>query len=182
MDIHYKREIERKFVLENTTYEEAFDVLCKKNFNVWDNTQYSTDSYWTHPTVDFVRLRENSKELTVKVTDKYTIVDRIEENVHVYNTADAMRLTVLLLGPPCLTLTKKFSVFSKVYEPAPGTSYTVVLCLYEVQGDPQKRLFFEVEADNIGYVDNTIHWDIDNRFELKQETRSLFTIFYTEGR
>jgi hypothetical protein len=69
-------------------------------------------------------LRENSKELTVKVTDRGTVTDRIEENVKVEEHCmdAAEKLATLLWGPPCLKLTKKFFVANIRTFPAPGSA------------------------------------------------------------
>lgn len=172
----FKREIERKFVIENESYEEAFSTLACKGRVVLNATSF--DTYWAHRGVDFIRLRDNSREITVKVTDKGTVIDRIEENVEVFKDAmpAAKRLLTLLFGDPSCVITKKFSVFEIETSPGPGTAFKAILCLYEVEGDPLKRLFFEVEAETIGIVDHILH-DLKGRFQLHVEKRSLYQIF-----
>lgn len=170
----YKREIERKFTIENMSYVEA--ALHLRRF-CWCivNTATSKDTYWESPTVDFIRLRENSKEFTIKVTDKGSIIDRIEENVVVEDTATANRLATLLFGMPKAVLTKTFSVFQTDIN-----FKKVTVCLYTVKGDPKSRLFFEVEADTIDAVDTALEV-LSKGLQLNPEFRSLYQIFKEEG-
>jgi CYTH domain len=170
----YKREVERKYVITNKNYNQAYYNL----FDISDTVTKgdSHDSYWRAPNVDFIRLRENSKELTVKVTDKETIIDRIEENVKVEDLATADRLLTLLYGPPCLRLRKEFSVFDIEIMPVPGTLYPAILCLYQVVGDKKNRVFFEIEAETIQIVDE-VYKTIHKMFTLEPESKSLFQLF-----
>lgn len=170
----YKREIERKFVLKGITYSHAF-VWLRNRAPMTINGE-SFDEYWKAPNVDFVRLRGNTKELTVKVTDKGTVVDRIEENVIVNDLEAMYRTTNLMFGPPCLTLTKKFSVFNATCRPAPGTEFKAIICLYEVTDDPEQRVFLEIEAESLKIVDVFAEL-MPKSFVLAPETRSLFQIF-----
>jgi len=176
MDI-YKREIERKFVLKGVTYGHAFVWLANRT-SMTANSE-SFDQYWKGTGVDFIRLRENSHEITVKVTDKGTVVDRIEENVEVSPEAmeDARRALTLMFGPSCLTLTKRYSVFDAEIIPAPDTKFKAIICLYEVENDPEQRVFFEIEAESLTIVDEFVQ-RMPKDFTLTTETRSLFQIFY----
>lgn len=175
MDI-YTREIERKYTLQGVSYDLAFKVL--KDFCQVLASSNSYDQYWKAPHVDFIRLRENSKELTVKVTDKTTIVDRIEENVvlDANSMESARKALTLVFGPPCLKLTKDFSVFKYKMAPVIGTAYEPILCLYKIEGDPEDRLFFEIEAESLKIVDFA-YYSLQRIFRLTPETRSLFQIF-----
>lgn len=182
--MEFKREIERKFIVKGTTYEEARKFLG--TLAIPDLHAISYDLYWEAPNVDFVRLRDNSQELTVKVTDKGTVVDRIEENVLVSDEsmATAGRLLTLLFGPPKMKLTKKFSVY-RMYEPAAKHLMTykyneVVVCLYQVKEDPTKRLFLEVEANSLDVVDEFLR-EIHAKLTMTAENRSLYQIFSEEG-
>src|ERR1700685_2635978 len=126
------REIERKFTVEGLTYEEAYAVLNNRYTLEIDATSF--DLYWSAPNVDFVRLRENSRELTVKVSDKGTIVDRIEENVVINQECmgDAIRACTLLFGEP-MKLIKNFSVFNTlVYNMYDDEYVKTIVCLYTV--------------------------------------------------
>lgn len=173
MDV-YKREVERKFIIQGMSYELAYGYLSFL-FDPSVKTTTSFDLYWPAPRVDFVRLRENSQEITVKVTDKGSILDRIEENVQVEDMGAAQRLLTLLYGNP-ISLTKKFSVFDTVVRPAPGTNFPAILCLYQVEGDPLGRVFFEVEAESLAVVDYVLD-TLTGRLDLKAEIRSLYQIF-----
>lgn len=172
----YKREIERKFIIKEINYYRAIESLLANDAHITTPTIKSFDVYWNSAKVDFVRLRGNTKELTVKVTDKTTIIDRIEENVVVEDIDTAKRLTTLLCGEPSLTITKKFSVFNIFISPAPGTKFEAILCLYEVEGDRENRLFFEVEAESIKIVDLVVK-KFEEVFLLQPESRSLYQIF-----
>jgi hypothetical protein len=175
--MEYKREIERKFVVD-IDYNAANILLG----NVFSNGRWvieavSFDLYWKAPNVDFIRLRDNSNELTVKVTDKGTVTDRIEENVVVErdSMATTERLLNLLYGKPGLTLFKKFSVMSLKTD-----NTEAVICLYEVYNDPKARVFLEVESDSIEIVNSVVEC-VETYFVMYPETRSLFQIFIEEG-
>lgn len=170
------REIERKFTITEGTYNTAFEFLS--TVSVPKITATSFDLYWATSKADFIRLRDNSAELTVKVTDKGSIVDRIEENVVVERASlpACKRLLTLLYGEPTLKLTKKFSVFQYTFTPAPGTHFQAILCLYKVTEDGQDRVFFEVEAESLAIVDAALT-SLGNALPLKSENRSLFQIF-----
>jgi hypothetical protein len=159
----YSREIEKKFVLRDMGYEEAMFLLSKKYTMTALST--SVDRFWQARGVDFIRLRENSREMTVKVTDKEDITDRIEENVVVEDVDVAYDFLTLVYGEPCLTLTKTFVVFK---------AGEAVLCLYAVLEDPARRVFFEAEADSIEKVNTAV---LEARLPLIPEKRSLFQIF-----
>lgn len=171
------REIERKFTVEGLSYDEAYAVLRDKFNCLVDSTSW--DLYWKAPNVDFVRLRQNSRELTVKVTDKHTIVDRIEENVVIDDGSmvDCARQQTLLYGAP-LHLTKKFSVF-ETYSTSMFKESLVVVCLYSVAGDPKKRVFLEVESDRLDMVDQVVA-NLYHKFTLTPVLHSLYQIF-SEG-
>jgi hypothetical protein len=176
----YNRERERKFVLNNVSYTEAYHLLLCHS-RVLLNAS-SSDSYWKAPGVDFVRLRENTREITVKKTDKGTTTDRIEENVEVYQESmpKAGNLLTLLFGNSCLKLSKNYSIFEMIDSPAPGITYQAVLSLYTVSGDKGKRIFFEIEASTLEVVDHMLA-KFDGVLSLSIEKRSLFQIFREEG-
>ena len=172
----FKREIERKFVVQGSTYEEAANAVSLVARTIVSGNSF--DLFWEAPGVDFVRLRENTRELTVKVTDRETVIDRIEENVEVLKDSmpAAKRLLTLLYGPPALKLTKHFSVYDAVIEPVPGTCYRAVISVYSLKEDTEGRVFFEVEADNLTVVDYILK-SLDFGIKTTPEYRSLFQIF-----
>lgn len=176
MDL-YKRELERKFVLKGTNYTTAHQFLLSVAREIAP-PQVSFDRYWKSPRVDFIRLRENSMELTVKVSDKGTVTDRIEENVRVFyeDMEAAARFSTLVFGPATLELQKKFSVYRTTVSPAPGTAFEAILCLYQVLGDPKERIFFEVEAESLAVVDYMLG-KLEGSLQLETENRSLYQIF-----
>jgi hypothetical protein len=165
----YAREIERKFTVDGISYEKALADLKERYSFILDATSY--DLYWKAPNVDFIRLRENSRELTVKVTDKGTVVDRIEENVKIEKGAlsDCTRLLTLLHGEPMM-LVKKFAVLH-----SPMTT----ICLYQVAEDLKERVFLEVEASALDYVDHTVA-NLKRHLDLTAVPYSLYQIF-SEG-
>lgn len=170
------REIERKFTVEGLTYEEASAMLSHRYGSLINAISY--DLYWESPGVDFIRLRENSRELTVKVTDRGTIVDRIEENVVVEHGSmeSAARQQTLLHGEP-MKLVKRFSVFQTFVNPDPNMDTSVaIICLYTVSGDKKNRLFLEVEADNLFTVDYMVTV-LMRKLTLTPVMHSLFRIF-----
>ena len=170
------REVEKKFVVKGLTYEEAYAVLRDRYACRIDATSY--DLYWAAPNVDFIRLRENSRELTVKVTDMGTVTDRIEENIVLEKDSmpDATRAMKLLYGEP-MKLIKTFSVFDTlVYKMFAHEYGKVVICLYQVYGDPQRRVFLEVEATGMNSVD-TVVTSLENKLDLEWVPYSLYQIF-----
>ncbi len=179
----FNREIEKKFVVNNYTYREAYDLLFHSNIpDKLLMTQQSIDTYWLAPGVDFIRFRANTNELTVKVTDKGTVTDRIEENV-ILNEKEMNnlhRFMNLVHGEPVLKLIKTFSVFEYSYM-ANGCRIPLHVSLYYVQEDLKKRVFLEVESENLQIVDNFITNYLD-KFDLKQVNKSLFKLFYKKNK
>ncbi len=161
--MEYKREVEKKYMLYDTNYEEAKSILSKRYPIIEDAV--GVDWFWRVPGVDFIRLRQSSRELTVKVTDRGDITDRIEENVVVSEVDRAYAFMSLTHGDPCLTLTKEFCVFK-----APDA----ILCLYRVLEDKARRTFFEAEASTIEQVNLAT---VKVPLPLILEKRSLFQIF-----
>lgn len=162
----YAREIEKKFTL-NVPFQEALVTLEKLFPNpdkILEGT--SSDTFWKAKGVDFVRLRKNTSELTLKITDMDTIEDRIEENLVVdYETA--YRMCEILFGKRAGELQKTYNVFYINNE--------VVVSLYKVLGHPQ--VFLEVEADDI-YTVRQYSNQLRQTFDMKQEYRSLFQIIF----
>jgi hypothetical protein len=172
----YQREVEKKYVVDWAygTLAELESWVSPAIKVVRTIHGHSSDLFWKAPNVDFVRLRENTRELTVKVTDKGTVTDRIEENVVVEDIEVAAKLQTLLFGSSCLTITKQYSVFYL----ALSEGQEAVLSIYTVEEDPETRVFLEVEATNIETVDKVAsELILKTSLSLKQEKRSLFQIF-----
>src|SRR5271169_6747694 len=129
----YQREIEYKFTVSGMAWSDLLAFL-DSNYNTTLQPQTSHDLYWKNDKVDFIRLRENSRELTVKLTDMGTIVNRVEENV-VIADAESMaaceRMQTLLNGP-AMKLTKTFAAYE---------ASSVIVCAYTVHNDPLSRIF-----------------------------------------
>lgn len=162
------REIERKYVVGTPGANTLTDVerYLDHKFSSAEKVplQVSRDVFWTFPGVDFVRLRQNSRELTIKRTDKDTIEDRVEENLLVPSFRAGLRWAVATFGDPIGSLEKNFVVY---YLP------TFIVALYQVTGD--NRIFLEVEADAIGIVQE-VERELREHLMLDQQYRSLFQI------
>lgn len=160
--MEYAREIEKKFILNNISFNEASYRLRVLGAVIEEGA--SKDYFWEAPGVDFIRLRHNTFELTIKKTDKVDITDRIEENLTVGSIPVATRFIHLLFGSPSLVIQKEFLVVRYA---------ECMLSLYTVSGDQKERLFFEVEANDIGTVDKVSSSLFPNK---TLETRSLYQI------
>lgn len=163
----FKREVERKYVIK--------DVLSMYLAHSWLRTFFkdsridagiSSDQFWTAPGVDFIRLRANTKELTVKITDRGTIEDRVEENLPVRDLVDAERWATAVFGAPVGTLEKVYQIYY---------THHCIVSLYEVTGYP--ALFLEIEANDLDTV-KAVEADLSEQFTLEQEHRSLFEIIF----
>ncbi len=164
-----QREIEKKYRVLVANAEDVEDFILEDlKGEVLEDQEVSIDNFWRAAGVDFVRLRANTRELTVKVSDKGSTFDRIEENVVVDDLEIARRFCTLLYGH-AVELTKTFSVYS-----LPGG---VVLSLYTVNGC--EDLFFEVEGPSAASV-NEVSEVFEQEFELEREQRSLYQIFFTD--
>lgn len=166
--MNFKREIERKYVIK--------DDLSMYMAHSWLRTFFagsridagiSTDVFWVAPNVDFIRLRTNTQELTVKITDKGTIEDRVEENLPVEHLGNASRWAHAVFGSSVGTIEKVYQIYH-----AQG----FIVSLYEVTGYP--ALFLEIESDSLDKVIE-IEGAMRRQFTLEQEHRSLFQIMFS---
>lgn len=164
--MNYKREIERKFTVLSARFEDVTGRIEDFGGEVIEEYQTSTDCFWHQSGVDFVRLRKNTLELTVKVSDKGTVVDRIEENIVVKDYDTAKRFCILTFGDNYYELAKTFVVYS---------FRGAVLSVYTVEGSSQ--LFFEVEADTLELVDEVSEF-FESEFSMRRESQSLFKIIF----
>jgi hypothetical protein len=172
----YQREKEKKYVVsmpKDLSLADRYDVAKYTLNTLFPDAEIlegvSTDTFWTQKGTDFIRLRRNTSELSVKVTDKATIEDRVEENIVVEDFDTAYRFSTAVFGQPVGTLTKHYYVL---------TLSTFIIALYTVEDDD--RLFLEVEADDISIVTDVAGL-LHDHFEMKQELRSLFQIIFGEA-
>lgn len=165
----FNREIERKYVIK--------DALSMYTAHSWLRTLFtgrridagiSTDKFWVAPNVDFIRLRANTQELTVKITDKETTEDRVEENLLVKDLRDADRWATAVFGAPVGVVEKVFQVYY---------TETCIVSLYEVTG--REEIFLEIEADTLDAV-KALESTLREQFTLEREYRSLFQIVFSK--
>jgi len=175
----YSREIERKFVVEGL-YGDNLEAVCDFLAGAFDRPPFeeatSVDRFWRPPNVDFLRLRDD-RDLTIKVTDRSSIVNRIEENVKVDNVAVAEKMFTLIYGEP-KKLTKTYKVW-RLFSYKTKFEKPLYVSAYSVEGD--NRVFVEVESEEADQVDSTSILLV-NIMELRVETRSLYQIFFSEER
>ena len=164
----YKREIEHKHVLHNVTMADADATIQMVFPGSLEEQGTSKDVFWRHHMVDFIRLRANTKEMTIKITDQDSINDRIEENVKVDDLEVTSRLLNALHGEPMGTLTKEYLVY---YTPL------AIVSLYRVQEDTQARIFLEVEADDLEVVQD-ISEVFKEYFSMTKQEKSLYGMFF----
>lgn len=168
--MNFKREIEKKFVVQGGySFAEVDKFLSLFLPDAHVEEGVSTDYFWASPNVDFIRLRENTKELTVKITDKLTIEDRVEENLKV-KFEDAQRWANAVWGNETLRLKKTFKVYYDQF---------FIVSLYTVEG--RSELFLEVESDLMATV-NQVSGSLKQIYDLKQEMRSLYQICLPSGK
>lgn len=162
----FKRELEKKFVV----YGPSLGTVWSKLKAIFPDADYmsgiSTDTFWNQNGTDFIRLRANTKELSVKITDKSTIEDRVEENMVINDLETAQRFATAVFGKPVGTLEKNYYVL---------TMPEFVIALYTVTG--REEVFLEVESDTMFMV-NEISDLLQDYFDMEQEMRSLFQIVF----
>lgn len=175
--MNFNREIEKKYVLvrgasTSSLKDQYYAAIFRLNSlfpegEVIDGS--STDTFWKQPGTDFIRLRRNTSELSVKISDKGTIEDRLEENVIVKDFDVAQRFATATFGQSVGTLEKNYFVL---------TMPNFIISLYTVTGDD--RLFLEIEADNVDIVTDVAGILMDY-FEMKQEHKSLFQLIFGDA-
>lgn len=165
----FKRELEHKYIVANMPFGDAQECLLELFPAEEAQEGASYDTFWVHEGVDFIRLRENTSELTVKHTDRETTEDRLEENVVVQDYETAYRFACATFGPPAGSLYKDYLLLE-----VPGA----VISLYKVRG--LDEVFLEVEADTVGAV-REMSARLMEYFDLKRENRSLFALMFGEA-
>lgn len=167
--MNYKREVEQKFKADpRLSYYAVVDALSGLLTGCSIKEDTALNIYWQQPGVDFVRLRENPLELTIKRTDKETIEDRIEENLAVDSFNDAERWATLSFGEPVGEFKNRYTIFTNE-----AANWTV--SVYQVQGTP--TVFIEVEAQEMMTVEE-VSWAVGTVVEMEQEMRSLYQIMF----
>lgn len=175
---HKNREIEKKFIVSNKNL--SFKEVCffvKNCFieDLWDDeiTGRSSDVYWHSPspqTADFIRIRQyptGDGQLTLKHSDQGTNVNRIEIDVGVHKSSQAVEFVTKLLGSPIGEIEKDHLT---LFWHLRGYAASV----YKISSHPD--IFIEIEAKTIEDVDNLVG-KLDG-IELDQEHRSLYQIFF----
>lgn len=167
----FKREIENKYILQDISFEDAKRTLSFLYTEMEPEKGISTDTFWKAPGVDFIRLRANTQELTVKITDRGSIQNRLEEDLQVPTLELADRWATAVFGPKVGVIEKTFYIYYLE---------ECVLSLYTVTGRPE--VFFEVEVypeiPEGEKVLDIYSRDFEKLFDVKRETRSLFQICF----
>jgi adenylate cyclase class IV len=130
----YSRELERKYIVDMNSVAAEFRLNVMFPGAESSLRGRSKDTFWEAPGVDFIRLRDNTRELTIKITDKGTIEDRVEENVVVNSINTTRRILNVLYGPHTIELWKNYYVLKL------GDCH---ISLYTVDG--LEQVFLEVE-------------------------------------
>jgi len=167
------REIEKKFIVSENIYNDLYSQF--EALDLFPIVGVSRDIFYNAPNSDVCRYRENTEEFTIKVNDKSTIIDRIEENTKIdTNSKESfLRSLSILFGPPSLILTKTFNIF---------TFGECVVSLYTVREDKKNRFFLEVESsslENVNEFIETLTFPIGESLPELQ-TKSLYKLFLEE--
>ena len=160
----YKRELERKYIVDMSAAGAEWRLKVMFPNCLETHRGRSQDIFWSHPTVDFVRLRGVTNELTIKISDKGTTEDRVEENVVVDDMAATERMATALFGAPVGQLWKNYYVMK-----LPSAH----LSLYTVDSVP--GLFLEIESNSLNSVREMAE-SIERFLPLEREYRSLYQI------
>lgn len=171
------REIEKKYVVEAGLPHIEVDRMLRKLLNYDRLSQgLSKDVYWAVPKgsrAAFARLRhfpDGTGQLTVKVVDKKSNVDRIEINLELDSekaVSSAQAYMTHLLGYAPLGSVEKLYRVLWLANGANVSTYRVV---------DDHRLFLEIEAPELQQVD-MIAETVGTHVLMRQEPRSLFEIF-----
>lgn len=161
------REIERKYRLMD---EVSLSLYHNYLSSIYKHASFiegtSIDIFWKHKGVDFIRLRENTLELTVKVTDGSSIENRIENNLKVENFEKGLKWATTVFGNPVGANRTTFYIY---YLP------TAEVTIYEVKGYDQ--VFLEIEAGSIEEIER-IENILKSTLRIEQEFKSLFQILF----
>lgn len=176
------REKEIKMSVVGTDDRNAVDHAVRALFKdeIVDTVQArSKDIYWHCPgnrTDRFIRVRfmagsGGKGQLTVKVTDRGDIKDRIEIDVPVDDAEKCVQLLTLALGENNGTVEKYYSVLFLDKDDHDNN-----ISVYRVTGDT--TVFVEVEARRSAQVDSVVKKLTDQlSYKLEREERSIYDIF-----
>jgi hypothetical protein len=158
------REIEKKYRVKNFGYLQTLREL-KEDYEIIDE-DVSRDIFFKSEGNDFVRLRENTKELTVKRTDRETTVNRLELNLKLKGSFEFHRVWAeTVFGNQVGELLTVFAVFRTT---------RAIISLYRVSVADDVFLEIEVGDENdIQSVEDDLKY-----LGLEREHRSLFQIFF----
>lgn len=164
------REIEKKYRVKNF----GFNQTCRNLREVFASMDrgVSTDVFFKSPGNDFVRLRQNTLELTVKRTDKGSTVDRMELNLNLDRSNKdtfnfARKWATEVFGPEVGKLVTGFEVF-----------HTGLAAISVYHTHLSEDVFFEIEVQDEKDIQA-----VEDRWKflgLEREERSLFQIFFGE--
>lgn len=175
------REIEKKFVLNQgyglrpdiPTMFAALDICAEEVRKIAKIKKYShgvdADYYWRVSKNATLRLREKSSddlgELTIKLNDKGTNINRREENLAVESAEKALTILRLVHGTEEGLVNKFFTKFK-----FQGGEVAIYKVLH------QDTIYLEVEASNERTV-NRIASRLQKRLSLTPETRSMYELY-----
>lgn len=169
------REIERKFHTDSLSFQGmglVLSHLLKKSPYVEGE---STDHYWkiSNDRNSFSRLREHEDhyEITIKKEDNGTYSDRIEIDLKLQPTSrdSVIAYQEIAFGPSVGYINKKYAVYFL------GSKWdTVSFYEIKVKGKKIPGIFIEVEAKDIGTVDETANMLKSRVPGLKEVGTSLF--------
>ena len=178
------REIEIKLlVLDNTAYSvvnrairKFAQKICPEHEEISGN---SYDLYWKaskSASADFVRLRRNDSGawITAKATDRGDNIDRVEIDLKVDSYSQAKALLECSFPDAPVKIKKKYHVYFL------GCEHDSI-SVYTVSGDPDSKVFVEVEARSLDTVKDLVMGLIENTNERYGWSKSsLFNLFVEE--
>lgn len=167
------RELEKKFHAIGKTPSSIVKIiesLLSSRFVIDRNFSGSSiDYYWKSPnpkTADFLRLRLDTSELTVKHTDKGNVSDRVEIDVPLVDVNQTYAFMNQVFGKPQGKIIKHYTVMSI-------DDHNVEISVYKVKGS--KITYVEVEARNQKRLDWFVEL-IKAKVKLKLLNKSLYQL------
>jgi CYTH domain-containing protein len=171
------REIEKKFLINTKkSLTKIFSelIVVYGDYISGVTVGSGTDYFFSVDKASILRVREYDEgggEVTVKTTDKDTIVDREEINIKL-STANDVKMAKLLIsklhGEPTYTVWKKYMIVW--LEMLQGN-----VVIYQTDLKNHKGLILEVEAKSIRNVDKILSY-LSGNVELKPIMKSLYEL------